>query len=282
MAKFGLIGKNIAASGSPALFKAAYGGKYGYDLIDCESFKEAFDLFKKDYKAVNVTAPFKVDAFNAADQASEAAELCGSANMLIRLPGGKVLADNSDFEGVTLSLLSACAVADIDVDMDNEDELDEYFADKTALIVGCGGAGKAAAAAAVTMGYGKTILMNRTTGKAEALKEHLCGFYDDLSDDEIEVRDIADFTECLASAHTVVYTLPESILPEGFEMPAPAAQNGGVRFVLEANYKTPCLEKFSGACTYISGLNWLFNQAVIAYEAFTGNQPDEEQMKKVL
>lgn len=279
MAKYALLGQGIAQSGSPALFKAAYAGKYEYDLIDTPTFDQALKEFttRKEYKAANVTAPYKEDALKAAAEVTEAAELCGAANMLIKLPGGKLLADNSDFEGVTLSIMSALAVADTDVDMDDEDAMADYLADKTALVVGCGGAGKAAAAAAVTMGYGCTILMNRTAAKAEALKDHLVDFYEDLSEEELMVEPIEKFKECFSKADLVIYTLPESILPEGFK---PAKTAG--KFVLEANYKTPCLEQFKDSFTYISGLNWLYNQAVVAYEAFTGTQPDEQAMQKAL
>ena len=58
MKRFGLIGYPIAHSLSPALFKAAYGGKYAYDLIEEADFEKAYDRFLQDYHAVNVTAPF--------------------------------------------------------------------------------------------------------------------------------------------------------------------------------------------------------------------------------
>jgi len=273
MKKFGLIGRGIALSGSPALFNAAYSGKYPYDLLDGETFAPLFERFRKDYSAVNVTAPFKEEALKAADQMTDEAELCGAANILIRMPGGRILADNSDFEGVTLSLISAYAVNDENVDVDDEDEFSEYLSDKTALIVGCGGAGKAAAAAVVTLGFGKTIILNRTEQRAEDFKEHLMDYYEDLSDDEIETLPLERFSEVFKEADVVIYTLPCPI-----DIPK---ETGKPKIVLEANYKTPCFEKMEGI-SYISGLNWLFNQAIIAYEAFTGIQPDEEAMKKVL
>jgi hypothetical protein len=40
MRKFGLIGHPIAHSLSPHLFKAAYDGKFRYDLIEGESFPQ--------------------------------------------------------------------------------------------------------------------------------------------------------------------------------------------------------------------------------------------------
>lgn len=275
MKKFGLIGSGIAKSKSPALFNAAYGGKYQYDLLDGSDFQTLFQRFKKEYTAVNVTAPFKEDAVNAADEAQEAALLCGAANMLLKLPGGRIIADNSDFEGVTLSIMSAYAVAGVDVD--DEDEFADTLADKTALIVGCGGAGRAAAAAAVTLGYGKTILMNRTQSKAEDVKKHLQEFYEDLSDEEITVAELSEFKTLFTKADLVIYTLPVA-LDENLDEVAANKD----RIVLEANYKTPWLERWKDKFNYISGLNWLYNQATVAFEGFTEEAPDEEAMKQAL
>ena len=62
MKKFGLIGHPIAHSLSPALFKAAFGGRYTYDLIEEEDFEKAYGRFLEEYDAINVTAPFKESA----------------------------------------------------------------------------------------------------------------------------------------------------------------------------------------------------------------------------
>ena len=63
MKKFGLIGHPIAHSQSPALFKAGYGGKYAYDLIEGEDFEASYQNFLDSYDGINVTAPFKEKAF---------------------------------------------------------------------------------------------------------------------------------------------------------------------------------------------------------------------------
>ena len=275
MKKFGLIGSGISKSKSPALFGAAYGGKYQYDLLDGNDFNTLFQRFKKEYTAVNVTSPFKETAVNAADEAQEAALLCGAANMLLKLPNGRIIADNADFEGVTLSIMSAYAVAGVDVD--DEDEFTEILADKTALVVGCGGAGRAAAAAAVTLGYGQTILMNRTRAKAEDVKKHLQTFYEDLSEDELTVAELSEFKNLFAKADLVIYTLPVALEEDMADI---AVNND--RIVLEANYTTPWLEQWKDKFNYISGLNWLYNQATVAFEGFTEEAPDEEAMKQAL
>lgn len=278
MKKFALIGSGIQDSGSPRLFKAAYAGKYPYELLDGEDFAPLYQKFLDGYAAVNVTQPFKEQALAAADSVSEAAELCGAANMLVKLPNGKIEADNSDLEGVTISLMSAYAVADIDVD--DEDAFADFLADKSALVVGCGGAGKAAAAAALALGYGTVVLMNRSLEKAEALKKHFLEFFEDeLNPEDVRIAPLADFAKEFAQADAIIYNLPCPVDGIG-KIDASCLSKD--KYILEANYKTPNLEYLKDKCTYISGLNWLYNQAVVAYEGFTGAQPDEEAMKKVL
>lgn len=272
MKQFGLIGTDIAASASPALFKAAYKGKWGYDLLDGKDFDSLYNRFLKDYDAVNVTAPFKEQALAKADEASEEALLCGSANILIKNGKGKVMADNSDFEGVTLSLLSAYAVQGVDVD--DEDAFGDFLAEKTALVIGCGGAGKAAAAACLTLGFGKTVVADRTVPKAEAFVKHLKEFYGDVCDDELESAGLENVRELAQNSDLVIYAISCPI-------PVQWTFNDG-QTVLEANYQSPALEKYKDSCNYICGLNWLFNQAVVAYEAFTGEEPDEDAMKNNL
>ena len=46
MKKFGLIGDPIAHSLSPSLFRAGYGGKYPYELIEGASFESSWRRFE--------------------------------------------------------------------------------------------------------------------------------------------------------------------------------------------------------------------------------------------
>ena len=63
MKKYGLIGNPISTSKSPALFNAGYSGKYVYDLIEESDFDTAYGRFLDGYEGINVTAPFKEQAF---------------------------------------------------------------------------------------------------------------------------------------------------------------------------------------------------------------------------
>ena len=180
MDRFGLIGHPIAHSLSPALFTAAYGGKYPYDLIRTPDFEEAWARFLAGYKAINITAPFKGDAFARVDWRSPECGRVGATNLVVKTPEG-TKAYNSDYRGVK-ALLAPLGC-------------------RTAAVIGYGGAGKAALAAAEDLG-----LDTRLYRHAE-----LAGG---------------------ASADVIIYTLPRFV--EG-------ADRLECTHLLEANYKDPCL-----------------------------------------
>ena len=131
MKQFGIIGYPAAHSLSPILFKEAYGGAFGYDIIETSSFDHAFGLFLKYYDAVNLTMPFKGLAAERADFRSEAVQATGAANILVKEADG-IHAYNSDYLAVKKILES-----------NNCD---------SCSIIGIGGAGKAALFAAEELG----------------------------------------------------------------------------------------------------------------------------------
>lgn len=282
MPEFGLIGHPIEHSQSPRLFEAAYHGKYSYDLIRGDVFEESYSKFLKDYRAVNVTAPFKEKAYARADIVSGPVALTGAANILVNTPEG-VSAYNSDFTGVILTVADELfpgivrefygtfgSNAHVKVHQFVKAKLGERFGRRpAALVAGLGGAGKAAALAAAEMGFSTTV-MNRTSAKAEA-------FVKGLPEYGFRVAPIGSFREELRKADLLVYALPASLDcfaelgPEDF---------AGKPVVLEANYRDPA---FSGlllarmldaGARYLPGKLWLVNQAVSGYSVMTGEAPD--------
>ena len=141
MDKFGLIGNGLQGSGSPALFEVGYHGSYTYDLIDESSFEKAWNRFLEGYKGVNVTAPFKQDAFLMADIPGKECLEAGACNILVKSPEG-IRAYNSDFLAVRQMLSDPGTRGKV-------------------LVVGFGGSGKAAAAASRSLGL-ETVVCNRT------------------------------------------------------------------------------------------------------------------------
>lgn len=268
--RFGLIGHPIAHSLSPALFKAGYDGRYPYELIENADFEEAYKTFLNEYDGINVTAPFKEMAFAKADVVSEECQVIGATNLLVKTPEG-VKAYNSDFLGVRLVLRESCLPCQ---------KMDAPY---TTLVVGIGGAGKAAAVAAASLGS-RCILMNRSIEKAEAMAGSLseAGYI-------AEARPMSDFRECFREADIIIYNIPTAV-PQMEELNDEDFTPGRSKHILEANYKNPSfdngfiarMKEANPAAEYISGKRWLLYQAVTGYEIFTGEKPDLARMADVL
>ena len=293
MKRFGLIGHPIAHSLSPALFKAGYDGRYPYELIETADFEEAYQRFLDSYDGINVTAPFKEAAFAKADIISEECRLIGATNLLVKTPEG-IKAYNSDYLGVRLWLSAAGmgpkrtpptswvpppaarGVARFSAPC-------PQLKGATALIVGLGGAGKAAAVAAASLGM-KIVLMNRTAEKAEKMADTLRNI-----GCETEARAVGEFRKWFREADIIIYNIPGAIQALG-ELETEDFNPGHRKSILEANYKDPSfagtlLERMKEAnpeAEYTGGKTWLLYQALTGYEIFTGENPDLERMSDVL
>lgn len=302
MKRFGLIGDPIDSSLSPALFRAAYGGKYSYDLIEGSDFVRSFALFEDTYHGINVTAPFKEKAYLKADYADPACAAIRAANLLVKTSGG-IKAYNTDYIGVMACILDgiigiisagdrcmeedAAALQEISCSIKSG-----IFPDRTqtaatrrlvrnvygyrpsAMIAGCGGAGKAAAAAAADMGFGTTVL-NRDMSKAENLAAS-------MHERQIRPGNLDMFKEAFNRSDITVYTIPGYIDAIG-ALPLTCDARQKPRIILEANYRNPSfspriLSSLPGDIRYISGKRWLLYQASGGYGIFTGETPDMEAM----
>lgn len=275
MKKFGLIGHPIAHSLSPSLFNAAYDGKYAYDLIEGEDFESSYQRFIEEYDAINVTAPFKELAFAKADILSEECQSTGATNLLVKTKEG-IKAYNSDFLGVRMWLSelagslkgtpptswvpppAAMGVARLSSSQPAPKGI-------KILIVGMGGAGKAASAAAESLGM-EVIRMNRT-----------------VKDDH--TRPLSEFRKYFREADIIIYNIPTAI-PELKELADSDFNTDRLKYILEANYKDPSLGKilkpFGSKSIYTGGKTWLLYQAVTGYEILTGEKPDLAKMSDVL
>ncbi len=315
--KFGLIGYPIAESRSPMLFEKAFGGKYEYDLIEGEDFEESWQKFIDEYHAINVTAPFKQKAFEkvvalAVEGKGIVSGPCfkiKATNLLLKGPEG-IEAHNSDFTGIILSVAEAyfpglteqCYAqfgsrGYIKVHQFFRQNIGQIFAEKPqALIVGCGGAGRAAAVAAAEMGF-DVALMNRTHSVAESLAAEMPEY-------NFIAVPMSDFRESFKECELVIYTVPQAVdaikdltiddfSGDNHNLASarkadPNAPTMGPRtpskVILEANYKTPAFSgeilkklEYAGA-HYIHGKTWHAYQGLTGYGIMAGEQPDIESL----
>ena len=310
MAKYGLIGDPIATSRSPLLFEAAYKGQeqpdgsaYKYDLIEGSDFETSFKKFVDEYQAINVTAPFKELAYARVEELAEQGKgvisgpvaRIGATNLLVKTSEG-IAAHNSDFTGIVAAIAEAYYPGIV------EEFIKEYgdrffiklhqfflmslsrrfYQQPQALIVGCGGAGRAAAVAAGELGFG-TVLMNRTLEKAQAIAQAMPEY-------EFFPDSIKDFKEAVKECDLIIYTLPVA-LPEIEEFSADDFAKKGAcdeKVIMEANYKNPSFDEIARAKIaaaegiYIPGDRWLLYQALTGYHFMTGLTPDLKAMEAAL
>lgn len=137
--KFALLGHPVSHSLSPVIHQAAYrelGQDHSYGLIDAATETEVArvvaDLRSGELSGVNVTIPWKRQAFAAADRRSALAERLGVANVLSR-EGDRIVAYNTD----ALAL---------------ESEFRRLASPSRALLLGSGGAVPAVVAACQAAG----------------------------------------------------------------------------------------------------------------------------------
>ena len=274
MKKFGLIGHPIAHSLSPALFKAAYQGRYRYDLIDGSDFETSYQRFLEEYDGINVTAPFKELAFGKADSQSPGCQATGAANIMVKGENGNIEASNSDITGVIGALTSHADLSKTNTD---------------ALVVGCGGAAMAAAYALSSLGYSTTII-NRNELKAKDVAERISN----ALSVEVHASGLHDFKKLFRKCGVIVYSLPialETINSLGtLDIKGSRLGLSHHKILLEANYKDPAFtsdiiakfQKANSRFTYIDGKEWLLFQAIDAYRLFTSEEPDLAAMRKVI
>lgn len=155
--RYAVFGNPIKHSRSPqihAAFAKQMGERLTYrsQLVERDHFGAAAqEFFRTGGKGLNVTVPFKLDAFAFADELSIRARHAGAVNTLARLENGRVYGDNTDGVGM---------VRDIN------DNLGWVVGGQRLLVLGAGGAARGILEPLLRRGPLFTVVANRTVDKA--------------------------------------------------------------------------------------------------------------------
>ncbi|MFT6927910.1 MAG: shikimate dehydrogenase [Psychromonas sp.] len=159
MDHYAVFGNPIKQSKSPfihTLFAQQTQEKMVYSAI--EPVKEDFETALKDFfssqgKGCNITAPFKEQAYQYAQQLTERAELAGAVNTLKLTDDGVLIGDNTDGAGLILDLIN------------------NHVTLKGAriLLIGAGGAARGVCGPLLAEQPQELIITNRTFAKAQTL-----------------------------------------------------------------------------------------------------------------
>lgn len=255
--RYAVFGNPLSHSLSPrihAAFAAQFGEDMTYEAIEApiDGFEAAVrDFVEAGGRGINVTVPFKVRAEAMADEALEAANICGASNCL-NFAGGRIVADN--FDGIGL-------VRDI------EDNLGVELKGKRVLFAGAGGATRGALGPFLEAGVAEICVANRTLEKAEAVVHllgprgslHACGY-----------GDISQGFDIVMNATSASLT--------GQCPPVPPIAFEGAALAYEMIYgkgRTPFLQlaEGSGAEEIADGVGMLVEQAAEAFLWWRGKRP---------
>lgn len=207
--QYAVMGNPIAHSKSPlihSLFAKQTGEALEYRaiLVEIGTFTEAVREFQADGgRGLNVTVPFKRDAWRLVDERSECAELAGAVNTIVVREDGTLYGDNTDGVGM---------VRDI------KENLGVSIDGKKVLVLGAGGAVRGVLGPLLQENPAEVVIANRTPDRAQELADAFeefgrvdgCGFGDlDGSRYDIVINGTS------ASLKGEVPPLPEGILARG-------------------------------------------------------------------
>jgi shikimate dehydrogenase len=158
--QYAVIGNPVAHSKSPwihAAFAEQTGETMVYTALLAEvgEFSQAVDAFRAGGgRGLNVTVPFKEDAFRYADECSDRAALAGAVNTLIFTANGDCEGDNTDGLGLVRDILH---------------NQDGRIAGRQVLLLGAGGAARGVLGPLLGEQPAGLVIGNRTADRAELL-----------------------------------------------------------------------------------------------------------------
>jgi len=159
---YAVVGNPISHSKSPrihSLFASETGEPVEYTAIQAplDDFAGTVkQFFERGGKGLNVTVPFKEEAWKLADRRTERAENAGAANTLYLDDDGRLTADNTDGCGIVRDLVSNHGVT---------------LKAAHVLVLGAGGAVRGVLGPILAEHPASITIANRTVAKAEALVE---------------------------------------------------------------------------------------------------------------
>lgn len=260
--RYAVMGNPIGHSQSPrihTLFAAQTHQfmEYRAILVEAGGLAAAIAAFRADGgRGLNITVPFKQDAWVYADILSARAERAGAVNTLLFRRSGEAFGDNTDGVGLLRDLTVNHAID---------------LAGKRILLVGAGGAARGILQPLLATGPATLVIVNRTADKAVKLALMFsdfgsvfgCGF-SELAGRRFEV--IIDATA--AGLNGQIPPLPDDILVTGgccYDLMYGAEPTAFVRWGRE-----------HGAAQALDGLGMLVEQAAESFYLWRGVRPETQ------
>ena len=270
--RYAIVGNPVAHSKSP-LIHAEFARRTGQDisyerlLAPVDAFAATVEAFARSGgRGLNVTVPFKVEAFALASECTERARLAKAVNTLKRV-GDHWHADNTDGAGLVHDLIENLGIA---------------LAGRRVAVLGAGGAAHGILAPILAAHPARVVIANRTTAKAVALAADFAplGPVGAVAPPDLE-----------GAAFDVVINATSFGMREGDPGPAPCPASifaaGSFAYDLvyaRTDAPTPFVRfaREHGAARAADGLGMLIEQAAESFQLWRGVRPDTASMFELL
>ncbi len=237
--EYGCIGRKLPHSFSKIIHEKI--GNYSYELYELNEDEVAEFMTEHDFRAINVTIPYKETVIPFLDEISDTAKAIGAVNTVVN-KNGKLYGYNTDFYGMTALI----------------EKNNINFKDKKVVILGSGGTSKTSLAVSTALGAKEIIRVSRTGNENSVTYEEL---YKNHTDADI-----------------LINTTPVGMFPEIFASPADIDKFTNLSGVVDAVYNPLTTMLVSSAkkrgIHADCGLYMLTAQAVRAYELFMDKTAD--------
>lgn len=219
-----------------------------------------------DIKGINVTIPHKEKIMYFVDDVDPLAKKIGAVNT-IKNVDGVLKAKNTDAAGSKKGLKDAgCEISG-----------------KNILILGAGGASRAVSFV-LAEEANKIMISNRTKQRAVSLAEDI------KKKTNIEVEAYSNepsvLEKIIEDTHILINTTPIGMYPNINDLPLPENLIHKNLFVFDVIYnplKTKLLKiAEKKGCEILGGLDMLINQGALAFQWWTGKDPDINLMKRAI
>ena len=239
---------------------------YSAMLVPKDGFENAAnEFFKGKGRGLNITVPFKEEAYKLADSLTERAQTAQAVNTLMLQEDGTILGDNTDGAGLVGDLV-----------LNNQVVLQG----KRILVIGAGGAVRGILQPFLMQQPASITIVNRTFTKAQSLASSFKKF---------GVINAAEFSELTQPFDVIINGTSASL--NGELPPLSSAVIGSQTIVYDMMYAskpTHFLEwaKSHGAKKVLDGLGMLVGQAAVSFELWRNIRPNSqavlESMRKQL
>lgn len=257
--KLGVMGNPIGHSLSPEIhlmFAKQFGDEISYDKVEIPlgEFESAIgEMIDEGYHGLNVTIPFKLDAFRCSTKCSSQARQSRAVNTLT-FQNNKILGENTDGTGFIRDL---------------EERLKFFVEHKKILILGAGGGVRGILPALMERMPKSVTVANRSVARAQ----ELC--------DEFGIQSIL-YDETGSESYDLIVNATPTSLQNKAPLVSPFAFDGCelAYDLVYAAKPTPFMElaKQGGARHASDGLGMLVEQAADSYEIWMGHHPGTQDV----